>query len=105
MHYTASIKAATLMMIATASYAEILGTTATIRPGNSLIVDIQVRTGPTVAKLLVTYQTAGVDPLVSKITTADPAGPTAITIGRLRADRNYTYTVRAIDDHGGPAGT
>jgi Arylsulfotransferase (ASST) len=105
MHYIASITIATMLMTATASYAEILGTTATVRPDNSLIVDIQVSTGPTVAKLLVTYQTAGVDPLVSRLTASATTGPTAITIGRLRANRTYTYTVRGIDDHGGPSGT
>jgi hypothetical protein len=32
-------------------------------------------------------------------------GPTTVTVGRLRANRTYTYSVRAIDDHGSPAGT
>jgi hypothetical protein len=52
----------------------------------------------------VTYRVDGVDPLVSRWTPVSSTGATTITIGRLRANRGYTYTVRAIDDHGGPAG-
>ena len=86
-------------------YADILGTTASVRANNALIVDIQVTTGGNASKLIVTYQSEGVDPLVSRITPVSPGGPTSITIGRLRANRTYTYSVRAIDDHGRPAGT
>jgi hypothetical protein len=85
--------------------AEIVGTNASVRPDNSLIVDVQVSTRPLVAKVLVTYAADGVDPLVSRLTPASTAGPTTITIGRLRANKIYTYTVRAIDEHGGPAGS
>jgi arylsulfotransferase ASST len=86
-------------------YAEILNTTASARPDNSLIVDIQVTTAGSAAKVGVTYQTLGVEPLISHFKPVSTAGTTIITIGRLRANRPYTYTVRAIDDRGGPAGT
>jgi hypothetical protein len=97
--------AAAVLFAAGRSYAEIVGTSASVRPDNSLLVDIQVSTDTTVAKLVVTYQTAGVDPLVSRLTPTANPGPTVITIGRLRANRDYAYSIRAIDDHGGPAGT
>lgn len=85
--------------------AEIVGTTATVRPDNSLIVDIQVMTQRGVAKLQVSYESPGVDQLVSRLTPTSTAGPTTITIGRLRGNRGYSYTVRAVDEHGAPAGT
>jgi hypothetical protein len=97
--------AAVLLLAAVVGHAEIVGTSASVRPDNSLIVDVQVSTRDRVAKLLVTYQADGVDPLVSRLTLASTAGPTTITIGRLRANKTYTYTVRAIDEHGGPAGS
>jgi len=97
--------AAVVLLAATVGHAEIVGTSASVRPDNSLIVDVQVSARDRVAKLLVTYQADGVDPLVSRLTPASTAGPTTITIGRLRANKTYTYTVRAIDEHGGPAGS
>jgi hypothetical protein len=101
----AAIAAMVVLLAGSRGYADILGTTASVRPDNSLIVDVQVTTGGSAAQFVVTYQTAGVDPLVSRLTPVSATGQTTITIGRLRANRTYTYTVRAIDDHGGPAGT
>lgn len=83
----------------------ILDTYATIRADNVLIVDIHVTTGEHAAKLSVTYQTPGVDPLVSPFAAVSSTGSTTITVGRLRANRTYTYTVRALDEYGAPAGT
>jgi hypothetical protein len=100
-----TIVTATLFAAATMAQAEIVGTTATVRPDNALIVDIQVKTQGRVAKLQVIYGAEGVDPLVSRLTAASTAGPTTITIGRLRANKTYNYTVRAIDEHGIAAGT
>ena len=105
MRNTQNLIAAAVLLAAGQGYAEILSTSASVRPNNSLIVDIEVKTGGSAAKLIVTYQTAGVDPLVSSITPVSTAGATTITVGRLRAGKTYTYTVRAIDDHSGPAGT
>jgi hypothetical protein len=87
------------------AYADILTTAASVRPNNSLIADIEVTTASSAAKLGVTYETPGVDPLISRLNPVSSSGTTIITIGRLRAERTYTYTVRAIDDHGSPAGT
>jgi hypothetical protein len=84
-------------------YADTLSTTATVRPNNSLLVDVQV-TGARVAHVLITYQTTGVDPLVSRFTQVSATGPTTITIGRLRANRIYTYTVEGFDRDGEPVG-
>ncbi len=86
-------------------YAAILSTSATVRPSNSLLVDVQVSTGANVERVLITYQTLGVDPLVSRLTQVSSTGSTTITIGRLRANRPYTYTVDAFDRDGAPAGT
>ena len=86
-------------------YAKILSTSASARPENVLIVDVQVRTDGSGAKVAVTYQTDGVEPLVSRWVPVFATEPTTITIGRLRANRTYKYTVRAIDNEGGPAGT
>ena len=86
-------------------HAAILGTTATVRPDNSLIVDVQITTDSTVAHATVTYQADGVDPLVSRVTNVSTTGSATITIGRLRASRAYTYTVDAFDRNGSPAGS
>src|SRR5262245_24076447 len=74
-----------LLLMASRGYADIVSASATVRPNNSLIVDIQVTTAGSAAKVVVTYQTAGVDPLVSRLTPVSSTGPTMITIGRLRA--------------------
>jgi hypothetical protein len=100
-----TVAAATLLLGPGLAYAEILTTAASVRPNNSLIVDIEVTTAGGAAKLAVTYETPGVDSLVSRMIPVSGSGTTIITIGRLRAERTYTYAVRAIDDHGGPAGT
>src|SRR5260370_37323588 len=89
-----AIAAAATLLTASRGDADILSTSASGRPDNSLIVDIQVTTGGSAAQLVVTYQTAGVDPLVSRLTSVSTTAPTTITIGRLRATRTYTYTVR-----------
>jgi hypothetical protein len=100
-----AVAATAVLLAASRGDADILGTSASVRSSNSLIVDIQVTTGGSAAQVVVTYQATGVDPLVSRLTPISTTGPTTITIGRLRANRTYTYTVRAIDDRGGPAGT
>ena len=100
-----AVAAAAVLLAAGGGYAEILSTSASVRSNNSLIVDIQVMTGGSAAQVFITYQTAGVDPLVSRLTPVSNTGPTTITIGRLRANRTYTYSVDAIDGHCGPAGT
>lgn len=96
---------AVLLLGISGGYAEISSTTASLRPDNSLIVDIRLTTSGNVAKVAVKYHAEGVDELLSSFTPASPTGTTTITIGRLRANRTYSYTVRAINDHGGPAGT
>lgn len=85
--------------------AEILYTSASVRPDNALIVDIQMVATGKAAKVSATYQTDGVDPLVTSLVALPPAGPATITVGRLRATKTYSYTVRAVDDHGSPAGS
>ena len=85
--------------------AEILYTSAAVRADNALIVDIQVSAAGKAAKVSVTYQADGVDPLVTPFIPVPPAGPATVTVGRLRASKTYSYTVRAVDDHGSPAGT
>ena len=86
-------------------YARILSTSASARPDNALIVEVQVTTGRSADQVAVTYLTDGVEPLVSRWVPVSATDPTTITIGRLRANRTYAYTVRAIDKEGGPAGT
>ena len=100
----ALVAATALLLAASQGYADILNTSASVRSNNSLIVDIQVTTDGATT-LIVTYQAPGVESLVSRLTPASTNGPTTITVGRLRADTTYSYTVDAIDDHGGPAGT
>src|ERR1039457_1994814 len=86
-------------------YADILSTSATVKPNNSLLVDVQVTTSASVEHVSITYRTPDVDALVSRLTQVSSTGSTTITIGRLRANRTYTYTVDAFDRDGGPAGT
>src|SRR5215813_5144350 len=100
-----SVIVAAVLFAASPGQAEIMSTAASVRPDNSLIVDIQVTTAGSAARLVVMYQTEGVAPLVSRWTRIDRDGVTKITVGRLRANRTYTYGVRAIDNDGGPAGT
>ncbi len=70
-----------------------------------MIVDVQVTTDSSPAHVVVTYQASGVEPLVSRVTQVSTTGSTRITIGRLRANSTYTYTVDAFDRDGAPAGT
>ena len=97
--------AAAVLLAGSHGYANILSTSATVRPNNSLLVDVQVISGANVERVSITYQTAGVDPLVSRLTQVSSTGSTTIAIGRLRANRTYTYTVDGFDRGGGPAGT
>ncbi len=87
------------------SYGDVLGTDASVRPDNSLIVDVRVITAGSAARVAVTYQTDGVESLVSKWTRVERDGTAKVTIGRLRANRIYSYSVRAIDNYGDNAGT
>jgi hypothetical protein len=66
----AGLAATALLLFGSSTYADISGTSASLRPDNSLIVDIQITTGGNVAQAVVTYQTVGVDPLVSRLTPA-----------------------------------
>jgi len=100
-----AVAAAAVLLAGSRVEADTLGTNASVRSNNSLLVDIQVTTGSSAEHVVVTYQTAGVDPLVSRVTQVSTTGSTTITIGRLRANRTYTYTVDAFDRHGGLAGT
>jgi len=93
------------LLTASLGYANILSTSATVRPNNSLLVDVQVTTSSNVERASIVYQTPGVDPLVSRLALVSSTGSTTITIGRLRANRTYTYTVAAFDRDGAPAGT
>lgn len=93
------------LLAAGGGHAAILGTTATVRPDNSLILDIQVVTDGGAARVSVTYQADGVESLVSRWTPVERDGTTKVTIGRLRANRVYTYSVRAIDNYGAGSGT
>ena len=100
-----AVLAVALMLAGDLSFADILSTAAAVRSNNSLIVDIQVTTAGSAAKAAVTYQAEGVDPLISHWIPVSTTGPTTITVGRLRANTTYTYSVRAIDEYGAPAGT
>jgi hypothetical protein len=84
--------------------AQIGGTNAVVRHDNALIVDIEVNASHNVSRLQVTYESPGIERLASKWIPADRNGPTRITVGRLRASKLYTYTVRGIDRFGAPAG-
>ena len=99
------VAAAAVLLGGRGGNANTLSTSAYARPENALIVEVQVMTGGTAARVAVTYQTDGVEALVSRWVPVAATDPTTITIGRLRANRTYTYTVRAIDNEGGPAGT
>ena len=76
--------AAAVLLAGSHGYANILSTSATVRPNNSLLVDVQVTTGASVERVSITYQTTGVDPLVSRLTQVSSTGSTTITIGRLQ---------------------
>src|SRR5437868_3514819 len=93
-----------VLFLAGRCHAEIVGAAASVRPNNSLIVDVQVTTRGAAAYLFVTYWAPGVEPLVSSGVAVSAPGLTTITIARLRASRTYTYTVSALDRHGEPAG-
>ena len=100
-----AVAAVAVLLAGSRGYADILSTSATVRPNNSLLVDVQVTASASVEHVSITYQTMGVDPLVSRLTQVSSTGSTTITIGRLRASRTYTYTVDAFDRDGAPAGT
>ena len=90
-----AVAAAAVLLTAGRGDADILSTSASVRPDNSLIVDIQVTTGGSAAQLVVTYQTAGVDPLVSRLTSVSTTGPTTITIGRETVSRRIRSRARS----------
>lgn len=97
-HALAALAAASL------GRADILATNASVRPNNSLIVDIDVLTSGSAARVVVAYEALPVEPLVSSPAPVSTAGRATITIGRLRANTTYQYTVSALDDSGAPAG-
>jgi hypothetical protein len=101
---TTQLITAAILLGTSCGYADILATSASVKPDNSLIVDIRVTAAGSAARAQVTYQTDGVDPLVSRWVPVSPSEPATITIARLRASRTYNYTVRAIDKYGAPAG-
>src|ERR1700676_4138772 len=63
-----AVAEAAVLLTASLGYANILNTSASVRPDNSLIVDVQVTTDSSPAHVVVTYQASGVDPLVSRVT-------------------------------------
>src|SRR5260370_32379785 len=71
----------------------------------ALFVEVQVTPDARVESVSITYQPTGVATLVSRLTQVSSTGSTTITIGRLRANRTYTYTVDGFDRDGAPAGT
>jgi hypothetical protein len=99
------IRFAFVLLAPCLAFAEILSTSASVRPDNSLIADIDVLTDGTAAHVSVAYEAAGVERLVSPLIAVSTTGRTTITIGRLRANTAYTYTVSALDDSGGPVGS
>ena len=100
-----TILTAALFAAATMAQAQIVGTTATVRSDNSLIVDIQVTTAGDVAQVVVTYQTPGTEPLASRPVSVSLTGLTTVTVGRLRASRTYNYRVWALNRDGEPMAT
>lgn len=92
--------AVTLPLAGTSGRAEILMTNASVSSDNALIVDIQVVTSDDVAKIVATYQAPGIEPLMSPFVPVSTTGQTTITIGRLRANKPYTYTLRALNKRG-----
>ena len=81
---------AVVLLGGSSSYAKILSTSASARSDNALIVEVQVTTGKSADQVAVTYQTDGVEPLVSRWVPVAATGTTTGTIGRLRANRTYT---------------
>jgi hypothetical protein len=72
--------AAAVLLAGISGYAATLSTSAAVRANNSLLVDVQVTTPANVERILIAYQTAGVDPLVSRLTPVSSTGSTTITI-------------------------
>jgi hypothetical protein len=52
--------AAAVVLAGSHGYANILSTSAAVRPNNSLLVDVQVTIGANVERVSITYQTTGV---------------------------------------------
>src|ERR1035438_8927663 len=84
-----AVAEAAMLLTASLGYANISSTSATVRPNNSLLVDVQVTTGANVERVSITYQTTGVDSLASRLTQVSSTGSTTITIGRPRAKRAH----------------
>src|SRR5260370_34614800 len=92
-----AVAAIAVLLTASLGYANILNTSASVWPDNSLIVDVQVTTDSSPAHVVVTYQASGVDPLVSPVTQVSTTGSTRITIRRLRANTTCTHAADAVD--------
>jgi Arylsulfotransferase (ASST) len=95
---------AAILPLAACAHAEITGTDASVRPENSLIADIRITASGNATRVFASYQTAGAAALVTPVAPLSVAGRGTLTIGRLRANSVYTYTVTAVDDAGNPAG-
>src|SRR5207247_2635909 len=67
---------AAVLFLAGRCHAEVIGAAASVRPDNSLIVDIQVTTRGAATQLFVTYWAAGIQPLVSSRVPVSPTGLT-----------------------------
>ena len=59
--------AAAVLLAGSRGYADILSTSATVKPNNSLLVDVQVTTSASVEHVSITYRTPDVDALVSRL--------------------------------------
>src|ERR1700674_1624543 len=86
-----AVAEAAVLLTASLGYANILATSASVRPDNLVIVDVQVTTDSSAAHVFVRFQASGVDPRHSRVTQVSTTGSTTITIGRLRANMTYTY--------------
>ena len=100
-----SAAAAAILLAAAHTSAAITDTHAVVRPDNSLIADIEVTASEGATQVFAAYQAGGVEPLISQAVAVSTAGRATLTIGRLRANTAYTYTVTAVDGAGNPAGT
>jgi hypothetical protein len=67
-----AVALAAVLLVASSGYADILSTSASVRPENSLLVDIQVTAGGARGAVCCHLPNAGVDPLVSRLTPVPP---------------------------------
>jgi hypothetical protein len=75
--------AAAVLLAGHRGYADILSTTAKVRPNNSLLVDVRVTTSASVERVSITYETTGVEPRVSRLARISGTGSTTIIIGTV----------------------